>query len=219
MTKIKICGLREPAHALTAAEAGADFIGMVFAPVRRRVSIEEAQAIVEAVRASGTARPKVVGVFVNAPVAEIHEIAARVGLDMVQLSGDEDEDYLARVRLPMIKAIHVEASLPPEAASTVLRRGLETLRAAGALPLLDAKVQGKFGGTGQAFEWTGVASLAEEYDFLLAGGLESGNVARAIEAVRPWAVDVSSGVETNGVKDAARIRAFIEAVRRRRRQE
>lgn len=214
MTKIKICGLREPAHAVAAAEAGADLLGMVFAPARRQISLDQAIAIADAVRRAGPNPPRLVGVFVNAPVQEVRDTIARVGLDLAQLSGDEDEDYLEELRVPFIRAVHVGATAPGRVAWITLRRRLAGLRNLGGLPLLDARVEGHYGGTGQTFDWSDAEGLAAEYDFLLAGGLTPENAAGAIGRVRPWGVDVSSGVEIGGVKDPTLIRTFIQAVHR-----
>ena len=214
MSKIKICGVTQPSHALAAAEAGADFIGMVFAPSQRRLSREQAKAIAEAVRGSGGPQPKLVGVFVDADPREVNSIADEVGLDMAQLSGDEDVDYLSEIERPAIKVVHVPSKPPAEVAWPGIRRGLAVLRQAEAVPLLDTEVEGQAGGTGRSFDWDVAGELAQEFDFLLAGGLTPENVAEAVARVRPWAVDVSSGVETDGVKDTAKIRAFIQAVRR-----
>ena len=213
MTRIKICGVTEPAHALVAVEAGADFIGMVFASSHRRVTLSKAKAIAEAVRDSGEPRPKLVGVFVNAEPREINHIAAQVGLDMVQLSGDEDQRSISEIERPVIKAVHVPPKPVEEQTGDGLRTRLAGLRDRKAIPLLDTEVPGKAGGTGRSFEWEVATELAKEFDFLLAGGLTPQNVAVAVATVRPWAVDVSSGVETNRIKDPQKIRDFVRAVR------
>ena len=213
MTFVKICGIREPAQALAAAEAGANYVGMILAPSRRRITVEQAAKIVASVRASTSTLPKMVGVFVDASVAEVNEAAAIAGLDLVQLSGTEGEDYLERVAPPKIKAIHIDLATPDTVAWLSLRRRLASLRAMDVLPLLDAQVNGQFGGTGQTFNWDAAQGQAGEYPFMLAGGLTPENVASAIHQLHPWAVDVSSGVESVGVKDIAKVRAFISAVR------
>ena len=213
MTFVKICGMREAAHALGAVEAGADYIGMILAPSRRRITVEQAAKIVAAVRAATKTPPKMVGVFVNATIAEVNGAASAAGLDLVQLSGTEDEDYLEQVRLPKIKVIHIDPTAPDPVAWLSLRRRLASLRALGVLPMLDAQVDGQFGGTGQTLNWTAAKGQAGEYPFMLAGGLTPQNVAAAIQQLRPWAVDVSSGVETAGVKDVSKVRAFVHAVR------
>ena len=214
MTRVKICGVSAPAHALAAAEAGADFIGMIFAPSPRQVTTTQARSIVEAVRREAKApRPKLVGVFVNAEAKAVNAAAAEAGLDLVQLSGDEDLDYLDGIEPPVIKAVHVSGREPGKVAALGLRRTLAHLRGANAIPLLDTKVQGMYGGTGRAFDWEVAQDLAQDFQFLIAGGLTPDNVGQALRRVHPWGVDVSSGVETGGVKDLAKIRAFIQAAR------
>jgi len=213
MTGVKICGISHPAHAVIAAEAGADFIGLHLAPSRRQVTPERAKAIVDAVRSSSDNPPKLVGVFVDADSAEMNRLAEEVGFDMAQLSGDEDPDTIAEIERPVIKALHVPAGPPSVVAWAGIRRGLAIVREAEALPLLDTKVEGHAGGTGRSFDWEVARQLAEEFEFMLAGGLTPENVAKAVAYVLPWAVDVSSGVETDGVKDPAKIRAFIAVVR------
>ena len=213
MTRIKICGIREPAHALAAAEAGADYIGMILAPSRRQITVEQAAKIVAAVKGSSKTPPKMVGVFVNAPTVAVNYAAITAALDMVQLSGQEDEDYLAEIEAPKIKTVHIKKNLPDPVAMMSLRRSLASLKAAGVLPQLDSQGEGQGGGTGQTFDWSVAQKEGAGYDYMLAGGLTPENVAAAIGQLHPWAVDVSGGVETAGVKDAAKIRAFIQAVR------
>ena len=209
MTHVKICGISRPEDA--EAAAGADFIGLVFAESPRRVTVEQARALVEAVR-SRPDPPKAVGVFANNPLDEVNETAHALALDYVQISGDEPDDYLRRVEAPVVRAVHVEAG-PGRPDPAALAARLDVLRALGATALLDAKVDARYGGTGRRFDHASARDAARDHDFLLAGGLTPENVAEAVAEVRPWGVDVSSGVETGGAKDAAKIRAFIEAVR------
>lgn len=216
MTIVKICGVRSVAHAHAAALAGADLIGLVFAPSRRQVSPAQAAAIVAGLRehAAGQ-RVQIVGLFVNAEPADINHVSAVCGLDAVQLSGDETVAVAAAIRLPLIKALRLDGSACEAdwlAAMTVSPpAGCWLPRAV--LPLIDAHVAGVYGGTGQLADWERAALLAAEQPLMLAGGLTPENVGRAIGQVRPWAVDVSSGVEVAGQKDEARIAAFVAAVR------
>ncbi len=157
--------------------------------------------------------PEVVGVFVNSPVDEVNHTAAYCLLDRVQLSGNEDGDYCRRIERPIIKVVHV-------AATTKANHILDELEAIRRLELenepiymLDTKTGGAFGGSGRVFDWRLAAVAAARFPVVIAGGLSPANVSRLIKQVKPWAVDVSSGVETNGHKDAAKIREFIEAVR------
>jgi phosphoribosylanthranilate isomerase len=211
MTRVKICGIRDKNHALAAVEAGADFIGLVFAPSKRQVTPTRACEIVSAVKKSSDAT-KVVGVFVNAPASQVNEIADFCALDCVQLSGDESWEYCREIIEPIIKAIRIGQQSPEELCAE-LSAGGELLPAQRFLTLLDSQVEGKYGGTGESFNWNLAQQVAEKFPVIIAGGLNPKNVARLIETVRPWGVDVSSGVESNGLKDASKIRAFVKAVR------
>ncbi len=212
MTRIKICGIRDKAHALAAVKAGADFIGLVFAPSKRQVSPAKACEIASAVKKSSDAT-KVVGVFVNAPSSQVNELADFCALDWVQLSGDESWEYCREVVRPVIKAIRIDQQ-SPEKLYAELSAGSKLLPAQGFVTLLDSRVEGKYGGTGESFDWNLAQRVTKRFPVIIAGGLDSKNVARLIERVAPWGVDVSSGVETGGVKDIAKIKAFIEAVRK-----
>jgi phosphoribosylanthranilate isomerase len=212
MTRIKICGIRDKTHALAAVQAGADFIGLVFAPSQRQVSPALAREIASAVKKSSDAT-KVVGVFVNAPSSRVNELADFCALDWVQLSGDESWEYCREVVRPVIKAIRIDQQSPEELYAE-LSAGSTLLPAQGFITLLDSRVEGKYGGTGESFNWNLTQKVAKGFPVIIAGGLDPKNVARLIERVAPWGVDVSSGVETGGVKDMAKIEAFIEAVRK-----
>ena len=211
MTRVKICGIRDKNHALAAVEAGADFIGLVFAPSKRQVTPTQACDIVSAVKKSSDAT-KVVGVFVNAPASQVNEIADFCALDCVQLSGDESWEYCREIVEPIIKAIRIgQQSL--EEICAELSAGGELLPAQRFITLLDSQVEGKYGGTGESFNWNLAQQIAEKFPVIIAGGLDPKNVASLIEIVRPWGVDVSTGVESNGLKDVSKIRAFVKAVR------
>jgi len=212
MTRIKICGIRDENYALAAVEAGADFIGLVFAPSKRQVTPTKACEIASAVRKSSDTT-KVVGVFVNAPASQVNEIADFCALDWVQLSGDESWEYCREVIEPIIKAIRIGQQSPEELYAE-LSAGDELLPSQRFITLLDSQVEGKYGGTGESFNWNSAQQVAKWFPIIIAGGLDSNNVAKLIERVRPWGVDVSSGVETEGVKDIAKIRRFIEEVRK-----
>ena len=212
MTRVKICGIRDKNHALAAVEAGADFIGLVFAPSKRQVTPTQACEIASAVKKSSDAT-KVVGVFVNAPASQVNEIADFCALDCVQLSGDESWEYCREVVEPVIKAIRIDQQSPAELCAE-LSTGGKLLPSQRFIALLDSQVEGKYGGTGKSFNWNLAQQVAKRFPVIIAGGLDPKNVARLIETVRPWGVDVSSGVETGGIKDIAKIKAFIEAVRK-----
>jgi phosphoribosylanthranilate isomerase len=213
MTRVKICGIREKAHALAVIEAGGDFIGLVFAPSRRQVTPARAGEIVDAAKSRSDAIDTV-GVFVNMPATEVNNIAGSCNLDWVQLSGDESWEYCRQISKPVIKAIRIRQGQSPEQILADLATWAKILTSKKYLYLLDSEVEGRYGGTGTAFDWTLARQAAEQSPVIIAGGLTPENVAEVIEMVAPWGVDVSSGVETGGVKDIAKIKAFIEAVRK-----
>jgi len=210
--RVKICGITSPDAARAAAEAGADAIGLLFAESPRRISVAEAACIVEALP------PWVapVGVFVDAAAAEVRRIAADIGLAAVQLHGDEPPRDLAELgRLKVIKVFAVASERDLETARA-WRTDAETARPPDAW-LFDAGVPGgPKGGTGRTADWTLAARMADEgfWPLILAGGLGPENVAEAIRAVQPWAVDGSSALESSpGQKSPEKIRDFISAVR------
>jgi phosphoribosylanthranilate isomerase len=250
VTRIKVCGITEKQHALAAARAGADFIGLVFAPSPRQVSAEKALLLSQAIHNSGAAT-EVVGVFVNAAVDEVNRIADYCRLDRVQLSGDETWEYCQQIERPAIKAIHMLTTqtlspfkTPAYPLSLTRREGDRGVPhfsqekigdSVGALPdykvaidqiamgyqliphqklicLLDTKVKGIYGGTGQTFDWQLAKEVAARFPIIIAGGLSPDNVGKLVKEVQPWGIDVSTGVEINGRKDEAKIIAFIEAV-------
>ena len=202
MTKIKICGIKTETDALAAMEAGADLIGFNFYPKSpRSIDVGRCRDIMSVIRRYG--RVICVGVFVNASIADIHATMDTCGLSLAQLHGDETPEMLQALDGKAFKAFRgIPSSL-----------GGYTNMDAPAF-LLDASVKGQYGGTGVAADWDGAVELAKKYPFILAGGLTSENVAQAIRKVRPWGVDVASGVEyAPGGKDANRMKAFVHAVR------
>ena len=215
LTKIKICGLRRPDDAIVAAQAGADYLGLVFVPGRRRrLDADQAFKIVSHLRSGLQSPPTVVGLFADQPQEEVNRLASHCGLDMVQLCGDEPLEYCKGVQVPVIKVLHVPESGDRAAMVDSLARDIEFQTGEGHLVTLDRKVDGLQGGTGQSFDWEVARDLAATGNsFLLAGGLDPENVGRAVRAVRPWGVDVSSGVETEGDKDPDKMVAFAQAVR------
>ncbi len=213
MTRVKICGIKQKAHASAVIEAGADFIGLVFAPSQRQVTLAQAQDIVGAVKKYSEAIA-VVGVFVNMPAYEVNRIANSCNLDWVQLSGDEPWEYCHQITKPLIKAVRIKGGQHPEEICADLSAEARVLASQRYIYLLDSQVKGKYGGTGITFDWSLARQAAEHFPVIIAGGLTPENVAQAIKIVAPWGVDVSSGVEVGGVKDIVKIRTFIEAVRR-----
>ena len=225
MTRTKICGIQQLQDALIAAEAGADFIGLVFVPERRRrLEVAAAADIVASLRAAVAQPPRVVGLFADQPLDEVNQIIGACGLDVAQLCGQESPEYcrkvMARTRAEIVKVLHVSAtdSVVGNGGEYGGEYGLEAqlLRylEAGCYITLDRLVEGLQGGTGRSFDWDIAAQLSRKgYEFLLAGGLTPANVADAVSQVRPWGVDVSSGVEIDGAKDPSKIRAFIQNAR------
>jgi phosphoribosylanthranilate isomerase len=203
--------------ALVAARAGANYFGLVFVPGRRRrVEPEAARIITDGLRIGDPDGPKSVGLFGDQPLDEVLDTIAAAGLGYVQLCGDEPLDYCraALERAGVIKALHVANDDSPDAIADLANR-IDAFAAAGCTVTLDSQVVGLHGGTGESFDWRIAAQLAADgRRFLLAGGLTPANVAEAVAVVRPWGVDVSSGVETDGVKDHAKIRQFVANARR-----
>jgi len=199
--RVKICGITRVEDALAAVAQGADAIGLVFyAPSPRAVSIEQAAAIAKQIPAFVS----VVGLFVNAEESFVKEVIAQVPLDLLQFHGDETPEQCARYGLPFIKAVRVKSD-------TNLVQCAKDYSASRAL-LLDTYTEGVAGGTGHVFDWGLIPSDLNK-PVVLAGGLTAENVASAIQQVKPYAVDVSGGVEASkGIKDAAKIAAFMQQV-------
>jgi phosphoribosylanthranilate isomerase len=200
-TRVKICGITRVKDALDVVDAGADAIGLVFyAPSPRAVALEQAKEIAAAVPAFVT----VVGLFVNADQSEIEKIIAEVGIDLIQFHGDESPAFCRQFNRAYIKAVRVKPD-------TNLIQYADDFIEAKAL-LLDAYAEGVPGGTGQSFDWDLIPKNLPK-PVILAGGLNAENVAQAIHDVRPYAVDVSGGVElAKGVKDAKKIQSFMQQI-------
>ena len=217
-THIQICGFQRAEDALAAAEAGADAIGLVFVPTAgRRLELAQAEEILDQCRRQwkGHLAPQWVGLFADQPVEEVNATVTRLGLDAVQLCGSEGMGYCRQMLVPVYKVIAIDAALPQSVVLPKLMVLLQRHTMAGHRPVLDTRVAGAYGGTGQRFDWNLVAGLSPSFPFSLAGGLTPENVADAVGLVRPWGVDTSSGVETDGQKDAAQVLAFVQAVRQK----
>lgn len=210
MTQVKICGITDVSYVGAIAEAGADFIGVVFAPSPRQVTPEKAREIAAAAKEHGLA---VVGVFVNTPAAEVNTIASACGLDWVQLSGDEDAGCCHQIRLPFIKAIHIAPDWDEEQLLAHMESQQTELHHHSPIYLLDTQVEQKYGGTGQSFSWDIARSTVEKHPVIIAGGLDPENVGKVVAELNPWGVDVSSGVESGGAKDIKKIKAFVKAAK------
>ncbi|MBI2760854.1 MAG: phosphoribosylanthranilate isomerase [Chloroflexi bacterium] len=239
MTYIKICGLTRPEHVHAVLGGGVDAIGLMFAErSRRRVTVEQAKtllaelpnrqeppAIALPLPAGHTAalwfercavaledlvarrRPLVVGVFADQPASLVNSIAEVLDLDLVQLSGNESWEDCLLIRRPVVKAERVAFG---DMAGDILARAEA---GTASMVLLDTAVTGELGGTGVRFDWGVGRRVAEALPVMLAGGLDPDNVAEAITTVRPWGVDVSGGVETDGTKDVEKIARFVAAAR------
>ena len=192
--RVKICGIKDTDTALCAAGAGADALGFIFTDSKRKVSPEKAREIIEALPPF-IAR---VGVFVNQSHDEICRIAEYTGIDTIQLHGEEPPEFCSSFKYKVIKAFSVAGQEDLEKA--VLYR-VDAF-------LLDTSVPGLKGGTGETFDWR-LAAVFKGGPLILAGGLTPENVAGAVQTVRPYAVDVSSGVESGGQKDMGKIIEFV----------
>ena len=192
MTKVKICGLSTVEAVETAVLAGADYIGFVFAESKRQVSLEQAHELAKLV----TGKTKIVGVFVSPSLEDLEQAIGQVPLDMVQIHGTFDEALIPKISVPVIRAIQLSDQ---EAKVTSPADFL----------LFDAPVAG----SGRTFDWDLLKDQKIRQDFFIAGGLTVDNVRQARETFQPYALDVSSGVETNGRKDIEKIKAFIEGAK------
>ena len=215
--KIKMCGISKVDTIPAIVEAKPDYMGLVFAPSKRQVTVEQAKTLVEELHkvyvkkyGSDTEQDKddtikTVGVFVNETVDNLVTIANEVNLDAVQLHGDEDETFIQflkeRTNVEVWKAVQIRSAVDAEA----------WIDSSADMLLFDAYHKDERGGTGEVFDWSSLDAF--ERPFILAGGIDSTNVARAIRTVRPYGIDISSGIETNGVKDDEKIKAFTNIVK------
>ncbi|HVR38007.1 MAG TPA: phosphoribosylanthranilate isomerase, partial [Thermoanaerobaculia bacterium] len=205
MTKIKICGLTVEEDAIVAADLGADFLGFIFVESSpRRVDPERVRDIAARVRENRESPPRIVGVFRDASAEYLNRIASDASLDLVQLHGNETDDDIAALEIPAIKSFRVGDTLPD---TTTYPRAQ--------WHLFDAFVEHREGGTGRRFDWSLLAMYPRTKPFFLAGGITPENVAAAISLVRPDAVDLASGVESEpGVKDHTKLRNLFERIKR-----
>lgn len=215
--KVKMCGISKVETIPAVVEAKPDYMGLVFAPSKRQVTVDQAKTLVEELHKQYTKRYnngaeqsnndeiKTVGVFVNETLDNLVSIATEANLDVVQLHGDEDEAFIQslkeRTNVEVWKAVQIRSAADAEA----------WIDSSADMLLFDAYHKDERGGTGEVFDW----SCLDEFErpFMLAGGIDSANVARAIRTVRPYGIDISSGIETEGVKDDEKIKAFTNIVR------
>ena len=208
--KVKMCGISKVEIIPAVVEAKPDYMGLVFASSKRQVTVEQAKTLVEALHKqckaqNDTVSIKTVGVFVNETLDNLVTIANEANLDVVQLHGDEDEAFIQslkeRTNVEVWKAIQIRSAVDAEA----------WIDSSADMLLFDAYHKDERGGTGDVFDWSCLDTF--ERPFMLAGGIDSTNVARAIRTVRPYGIDISSGIETNGVKDDEKITAFTKIVK------
>ena len=208
--KVKMCGISKVETIPAVVEAKPDYMGLVFAPSKRQVTVEQAKILIEELHKQCINHydikvVKTVGVFVNETVDNLVAIANEVNLDAVQLHGDEDETFIQslkeRTNVEVWKAIQIRTAADTE----------KWIDSSADMLLFDAYHKDERGGTGEVFDWSSLDAF--ERPFMLAGGIDSTNVARAIRTVRPYGIDISSGIETNGVKDDEKITAFTKIVK------
>ena len=218
MTKIKICGIKTVTDALAAIHAGADYLGFNFYPKSARFIEKESCAEITSVLKKDYPRIKLVGVFVNSPVEDVNDILETCSLDLAQLHGDETPEMVKAFNGKAFKAIRLssETSVYPflksvsESVHPFAKQSVDNPAF-----LVDAAVKGLYGGSGVTADWSAAAELAKKYPLLLAGGLTAENVAEAVGRVKPWGVDVASGVESApGEKDAGKMVEFVKEVKR-----
>ena len=198
--KVKICGLRDRDSAAVAVTAGADMLGVILCPARRQVTLDEA-AVILAGAGEGVRK---VGAFVDPDADEVRAAIDTIGLDIIQLSGDESPEFCNQFSIPVMKSFKATP------------RGVLPDPAPYPTGPIHLDAPGTVGGSGLAWDFSLARGIASERQVMMSGGLNAENVADAIITVRPWAVDVSSGVETDGIKDPALIRAFVETAREMR---
>lgn len=202
--RIKVCGLTRLEDARYASGALADFLGFIFYPGSPRyISPENAAEII-----GWTEGPECVGVFVDQPIEEVAQIVESTGIHVVQLHGDESPEFCAQIdKVKVIKAFRVSSEMTTDH----LRYLMDPYTKHVDYFLFDTRVEGQHGGTGKTFDWEILGDLSEEYDLFLSGGLNPGNVGKAIQTVHPFAVDLSSGLESSpGVKDVGLMEDFFE---------
>jgi phosphoribosylanthranilate isomerase len=199
VVKVKVCGIKSVEHAEAAVAAGADAIGIIFAESRRKVSAETAEGICKTIPDSIMK----IGVFVDESKEEIERIAEETGLDYIQLHGNETPEFILSLKIPAYKALSITKENDLD--------GIEHFP--GSFILVDSGHGAARGGNGTTFDWSYLERISLDKKVILAGGLNAENVKRAITKVNPYMVDVSSGVETNGVKDPEKIKDFILTVK------
>tara|TARA_Y100001960_G_scaffold115932_1_gene124191 strand:- start:40 stop:696 length:657 start_codon:yes stop_codon:yes gene_type:complete len=211
---IKMCGNRSLEDLQIATASGADLLGIIFADAWRRISVEKAAEMLGAFRYTEESTPPIVGVFVDQTVVEVNSIAEKLNLDMVQLHGHENKDYWASIERPLIIAKRIPSTATETEIRTTLEPVFEYAEDKKAMALIEPLVEGQPGGTGASMDFKTAKMITQTYPCILAGGLTPENISGVINDVRPWGVDVSSGVETNKKKDPNKIARFIYEARK-----
>lgn len=207
MVKVKMCGMRRPQDIGIVNEVKPDFIGFILSKSKRQVSIEEAGELAKA----ADDNIKKAGIFVNMTLEFVLDAAKNIPLDVIQLHGDESQEYIDKLRIELNNCgINSEIWKAVGIASEDDIQRVDDYKVDGIL--LDSKVEGNFGGTGKAFDWTLIKNFGNSKKIILAGGLNKDNVAAAIKLVKPYAVDVSSGIEVEGFKNIELCRKFMGEV-------
>ena len=214
MTNVKACGFTTLDPMVAATKAGIDSIGLVMIPgLKRSLTVDKAQRLLESFHAgiTGYKVPELVGLFGGQPVHEVNSIVSKLNFDAVQLCADEGMAFCAEMSLPVYKVVGINPDIPISSQLPRVMVLLQRHTMAGHRVVLDAKPTPlHFGGTGLKFDWAIAGQLAEAFDIQLAGGLNPDNVMDAIITVKPWGVDSSSGLETNGEKDIAKVISFVQ---------
>ena len=214
MTKLKICGLMDYHSASIAVESGADFLGFVFVPgARRCLEVKNAKKIIDKLKTKHQNKlPNLVGLLANQKSERVNKIVGNLDLDLAQICGDETFEYVKAINIPTIKQVKVVEHAQIDLSIANVREQIESALSYGSMVVLDKYESNSYGGTGKKFNWDIAAKLSANYDLILAGGLDCDNINEAISKVGPWGVDVSSGIETNGIKDGDKIRKFASSV-------
>ncbi len=208
MTKIKICGLKNKTDAIFAASLGVDYLGMVFVEnVKRKVTFDQAKDIVNSLSEIKN-KPKLVGLFADQTLDYVKNTFNKFSLDYVQLCGDENFHYLSDLNLPFIKQIKISENIK----LINVFNCIEKIQSIGGLISIDSYMEGHYGGSGKLINLSNAKKIIQKYNVLLAGGLNTENIQKITEDLTPWGVDVSSGVEFNGIKDKDKIESFILSV-------
>lgn len=209
MTKVKICGIRSSEDVDYVNELLPDYIGFVFAPSKRQVNLAQAKELIKAVDKN----IKTVGVFVNEESDTVSHIAKTLNLDILQFHGNEDKQYLEYFKdFSIWKSISVNVTTQNNIIDNQKKINNINNYTISAI-LLDSYIKGINGGSGESFDWSIIENLNISKTIILAGGLNLGNVTKAVKMVKPYCIDVSSGVETNGVKNFEKMKKFINKVR------